>query len=583
MKKIWNEGRVVGYSAYEVYVKQAMANDLDSVPASEREWLASSLAMGSSMIVKINKFTDTVRDDKYTFIEIPMPNNTRLAGANTLLASFFDGKCEFNGQFATKVTEFSPLAQNDENASPTQNFNSSSPSSSFPHKEHLNYTDEQLDMLKGYMQIVDGVYIHSGTFKNNTNKPPEKDFAVNLKDTGRLRFTVKGMLKTDVHVLITGFTIRAVLNGVSGTDTSVNTESPQDGDFLGPAVFPWASKLVFSVPSSFISYFQTGLYQRKIETDLQSEVVTHTPIIDMKSKSGAAGNTTPKLNAPVAENYYKTAITETDNFLFKGTGLEGKKKTRILDTVDVANSLGDGTAVLTVYQKKAIYPPALYSTFVSTKGENYLHPVDIVAPGSVKVFNNATQQALVEYETEFPGTTSINRKSDGTLQVLNENNRIVSIADIRYENITNNPNEFQTPHKTYSGSEIPKVIRITSGVKSTYALSLATNKDITTTPELKSISSIPDNVLHLNKTNSEDNISWSSLIAALNDNLAIDLLGDRLKSAKYTLTRQKSVEEGPYLSFGPQGHELRLYISDVQPDPADIPVGSIGIGWGFKE
>ena len=583
MKQIWNEGRVVGYSAYEVYEKQAMAKDLQNVPASEREWLASSLSMGSSMIVKINKFTDTVRDDKYTFIEIPMPNNTRLAGANTLFASFFDGKCEFNGQFATKVTEFSPLAQNDENASPTEHFDSTSSSSLFPHKEHLNYTDEQLTMLKGYMQIVDGVYIHSGTFKNNTNKPPEKDFAVNLRDTGRLRFTVKGMLTTDVHLLITGFTIRAVLNGVSGTDTSIDTESPQDGDFLGPAVFPWASKLVFSVPSSFISYFQVGLYERQLQTDEQPEVVSHTPIIDMKSKSGSAGNSTPKLNVPVAENYYKTAITETDNLLFKGTGLEGKKNTRILDTVHTANSLGDGTAVLTVYQKKAIYPPALYSTFVSTKGENYLHPVDIVAPGTVKVLHNARQQDLIEYETEFPGTTSINRTGDGTLQVLNENNKIVSIADIKYENITNNPNEFQTPHKTYSGNDIPKVIKITSGVKSTYALSLATNKDIKTNPEIKSISNIPNNVLHLDKTNSEDNISWASLIAALNDNLAIDLLGNRLKSAKYTLTRDRSVNYGPYLSFGPEGQELRLYISDVQPDPADIPVGSIGIGWGFKE
>ena len=303
----------------------------------------------------------------------------------------------------------------------------------------------------------------------------------------------------------------------------------------------------------------------------------------MKSKSGSAGNSTPKLNVPVAENYYKTAITETDNLLFKGTGLEGKKNTRILDTVHTANSLGDGTAVLTVYQKKAIYPPALYSTFVSTKGENYLHPVDIVAPGTVKVLHNARQQDLIEYETEFPGTTSINRTGDGTLQVLNENNKIVSIADIKYENITNNPNEFQTPHKTYSGNDIPKVIKITSGVKSTYALSLATNKDIKTNPEIKSISNIPNNVLHLDKTNSEDNISWASLIAALNDNLAIDLLGNRLKSAKYTLTRDRSVNYGPYLSFGPEGQELRLYISDVQPDPADIPVGSIGIGWGFKE
>lgn len=581
MKQIWNEGRVVGYSAYEVYVKQHMSEDPNTPPASEREWLASSLAMGSSMIVKINKFNQTVDDEKYTFIEIPMPQNTRLASANTLMASFFDGKCKFNGNFGTAIIDVGPLAQNDENASPINNYEYSSPESAFPHKANLSYTQEQLDMLSSYMHIVDGVYVHSGTFQDYSKKPPQKDFAVNLKEPGKLRFTVKGNLKYDVNILITGFTIRSVLSGIVGGDTSLDTEHPEDGDFLGPAVFPWASKIIFSVPSSYIAHFDNGAYKRKIETDDKSYLVTHTPIIDMKSKSGSAGTTTPKLDNPVAENYYKTAIPETDKLLFKDKGLQGKKDTRILDTVHTSNTIGDGQAVLTVYQKKAIYPPALYSTFVASKGENYLHAVDIVAPGSVKVFNNATEQDLIEYEKTFPGTTSMNRTAEGTLQILNQNNKIVSISDLEYVAITNSANAFETPSKIYSGTDRPKMIKITSGIKSTYALTLATGTDLTASPNQKTISKNPSNVITVE--NSSDNLSWSSLIAALNDDLGIDILGDRLKTAKYTLISPRTAAKGPYLTFGPKDNPLRLYITDTQPDPSGVPIGSIGIGWGFKE
>ena len=44
-RQIWNEGRVVGYSAYEVYVKHALSVDPDHEPATEKEWLASMMAM----------------------------------------------------------------------------------------------------------------------------------------------------------------------------------------------------------------------------------------------------------------------------------------------------------------------------------------------------------------------------------------------------------------------------------------------------------------------------------------------------------------------------------------------------------
>ena len=57
-KEIWNEGRVTGLSAYEIYVKQHLVEDPANPPATEREWLSASIAMGSSMLLKVPEVGD---------------------------------------------------------------------------------------------------------------------------------------------------------------------------------------------------------------------------------------------------------------------------------------------------------------------------------------------------------------------------------------------------------------------------------------------------------------------------------------------------------------------------------------------
>ena len=37
MKQIYNEGRVVGYSSYDIYVRQLLSSDPTAVPMTERE------------------------------------------------------------------------------------------------------------------------------------------------------------------------------------------------------------------------------------------------------------------------------------------------------------------------------------------------------------------------------------------------------------------------------------------------------------------------------------------------------------------------------------------------------------------
>ena len=49
---IYNEGRVQGYNAYEIYIRQLLSEFPDAEVPSEKEWLSSILANGLSMILK---------------------------------------------------------------------------------------------------------------------------------------------------------------------------------------------------------------------------------------------------------------------------------------------------------------------------------------------------------------------------------------------------------------------------------------------------------------------------------------------------------------------------------------------------
>ena len=102
MQEIFNEGRVVGLSAYEVYVRHHMeeyGDDPDNPPASEREWLASSISLGTSILLKITPETANysesctvtggdLKEGEYWGIEITLPTKSRLCAANTIIAAY---------------------------------------------------------------------------------------------------------------------------------------------------------------------------------------------------------------------------------------------------------------------------------------------------------------------------------------------------------------------------------------------------------------------------------------------------------------------------------------------------------------
>lgn len=648
-REIWSEGRVVGYSAYEIYVKQHLSEDPETVPATEREWLASSLAMGSSMLLRVPDVNATT-STQHTYVDIPLPANSKLAAANTIVAQFFDGSGVFESaqsNWAVRISDYGSCISNTAQSSPDGYVG---PGGSIPSKTPADYTDLQKTQLSEYLRIYDGIFIQPGTWVDNNAKPPQKDFQADLsKPYPRIRLHVRGKIKNKPLILLTGFTIRSVLAGTVGQDTCTETGSPQDGDFLGPAVFPWAAKVVFCVPNSYVTYFEsTTGYERLLPTPSEytengskraprKREIKDIPVIDMQASK--------------LEDYYRSDDYQGGRFTYNRNyqdpshptygdpwyPFEISKVSPLLDTVD-----GDGTAVLTTFRRLLPYPPALYGTFATSADasgarNHALLPIDVVAPGTVKMFFNQPSTTLEEYEDKFPGTTAMNRNADGTIELLDvtdvQNRKVVKVADISMTYLHNSSNlRFYTPVSLRTGStsfasnQGLKLLKTQVGGRSAYSFMMSPDiADQDHEPDQIDIQKIPpeyisqmndrgeliyiDNVIRLDKahvhhgsgedsrflTRVSDMLMWSALVQALVEKRPIDLLGERLRDTKVSLTRQHSGSAGPYISFGPviktditQGGALdptdqaiRLYISNVKPEVTDVPIGSIGIGWGF--
>ena len=545
---LYNEGRVVGYSAYELYVKQQQSIDPDTPPASERQWLASTIAMGSSMLLRINADTNHESGEEW-MLEIPFPHEanktTMLCAANTIVASFFKGDATYLddssgvGGWAQRITDYGDLISNTAQSSPNGQVG---PTGTVPNQTLDKWSQKEKNELSQYLKIVDGIVIQPGTWSDGQNQPPQKDFIPDLGSYPRLRILFKGPIETQFQILLTGFTIRTVVKGVTGLDGSTSTSNPQDGDFLGPGQFPWAAKIMFSIPSSYISYFASNVYKRELPSGSESLTVDDTSVIDMKT-------TKP-------ETYYETNYPDA----------------RVSINVAEYSSLGDGTAVLTIYQKKDKYPPALYGTYVDSEGQNYLNPIDVVAPGTVKMFENATEAELKDYEDTFDGTFGMNKNDDGTIGVLDKYDNLVPAADVTVQDVTyTNPGGSSVTAKkviTKTGTKQAQSISISGDVAGNQYTVGSDTSSATTVGNTSAILGALQKVIP-----DSSNVTWAALLEALANNKSIDILGDNLKYVKAGLPRN-------YIQF-PNG--LRLYISSTEPPDKDVPVGSIGIGWGFYQ
>ena len=536
MREIYSLGRVAGFSAYELYVRQNEYEDPGSIPASEREWLASTIAMGSSMLCRIEADMSHDPEDDWV-LEVPFPENTRLGAANTIVGSFFRGEAEYYNGWAQRVTDYGELVCNTAENHPDAEVTNAS---NMPIQDVTNWPTELKEELAQYLKIVDGVVLQPGRWPDSENKPPEKDFLPNLGEVPVLRLHIKGRIERDFQVLLTGFTIRTVVRGVVGLDGCTASPAPEDGDFLGPGQYPWANKVIFTVPTSYVAYFVAGAYKRQLPSGAAERRVDDTVVVDMKT-------TQP-------ETYYESRNSDS----------------RVPVNVTEFSTLGDGTCVFTIYQKSPNYPPVLWGTYVDSEGQNYLNPVDIAAPGTIKMFRNSGQSDLQSYQNTYPGTTGFATHSDDTLNMLDDSNREVPVArtDIEYfrYNSLENTGPTATALKTTTGSIEHKALSLENINGNDYTVSSDNRRN-------KTIGNTSFDVGSQTKyTPSSSNINWSYLLDALANNRSIDILGDNLKAVKAGLPRN-------YVQF-PNG--LRLYISGTEPTDNDVPIGSIGIGWGFE-
>lgn len=691
-REIWNEGRVVGLSAYEIYVKQFLIDHPDEKPLSEREWLKSSLAIKQSMILKV-PFVTVPDGDVCAYVDIPLPEDSNLCACNTIVADFFNGDCEFDGNWATSVTSYSmsdvtvtdPITSTDkqlglidtDNISNGYHIPSQIPCGMINYKESASSDSadivritryERLEArLRNYSQIIDGVVLHSGTWeKSGTDITFEPNLA-DLKTTVRLlirySMTESGLDTSEEavrpFVLLTGFTDASIAQSIVHS-MDMETDN-NNGSFLGPIKFPWASKIVFNPSSIYAKYFLQSSYSRKL-----GPIPSENP--DWYDPSNP--------DSPVPETNWKNVLTKSvidltenefyENYLFRQhapskpglyelyakAAIDPRKE--FLSVADIGQTVDNETNVLTVYTKKLEYPPALYSTHSEyDDDESYLEPVDVVAPGSVKIFHDRQDVVtrLKDYQNTFPGTTAINKKTDGSLQVLDDDDKLVTLItsgygdlDVRYlgtttihnestganikaflhrfngidtENVAKtlvteqgNPYYIEDPttHELipdpsytgkvyYTGYSRPRLLQINLGDEKADVLmmsdtSIEDPEDLTHDPIDIVVSETPPSTIQLDKNNSDQNICWSALLEGLRHNRSIDLLGSRLKSAKDSLLGD-NLGSSAYLEFGTvhpatgggvlDDAPMRFYVSPVAPPTANIPEGSIGIGWGFDQ
>lgn len=264
-KEIWNEGRVVGYSAYEMYVKAALAKGI--TPATEQQWLASSLAMGSSLLLKVDMSTPNVHE-----FDVALPTGSKLRAANTIVASLFYGEAVFENDspWATKVSRYFQGPDNGQYDHP-----SGEVTEYVVFDEWLPGDESWKQTAKAYCNIIDGCVYQPGTWSSADSPPPYADMQPNLAGLPHVRIVYRVPV-TDVQpiILLTGFTDSGVIGGCVDTRGSVNTDNPQDGDFLGPAVFPWAAKITFTTPTSTVPYLldEMEYCKTKIEPTIEEDM-----------------------------------------------------------------------------------------------------------------------------------------------------------------------------------------------------------------------------------------------------------------------------------------------------------------------
>lgn len=294
-KELYNLGRVTGLSAYELSVKHQLAEYPDLPSMTEKEWLAATVTSGASMILKIPGGTSAGAHD------FPLPLDCSLCSGNSLIAYPFGGTCEFNeAGWATKVTSYGPLLVNTEDEHPvTPGDNASVVPVATDVKDQVKLLVSQ---MKDFVKLADGIIYQPGTW-TPSETVPHMDFKPDLSLGSIIRLYFVEPVTQDFYIIFTGLVNRAIIAGVSALDGSpINSSDPEDGDFIGPEVFPWGNKILFTIPTTMMHLYNAKV--RNVSTD--SDIFAYSADIEISGNEVSA-----------------IALEDTEGNKFKFTGAAG--------------------------------------------------------------------------------------------------------------------------------------------------------------------------------------------------------------------------------------------------------------------
>ena len=589
-QEIYNEGRVVGLSAWEIFMKECLSEGMDpsDIP-NEAQWLTSMIGMGASMILKIPSGTTAGIHD------FSLPSGSNLTAIGVIIANPFLGDCAFDlSNWAMKVTSYSPLISNTSSSSPSTG-TEQVPSGTYSISDYGN-------LVSNFAKIVDGiVYTKNANWEETESGTPKKDIDPNFNNSSTvIRLYINTDLTSDVQILFTGFNNKRILQAVSGHATTGGVGGSTDlanndwinGGMLGPEIIPWATKIVFSVPNS--TYNLANSLTRTIPSDATYTAKTVGGITFKNVTDTVKTNSLIDLNSINVRDYYTVHSSEFSS-----------SPTLQENVTEVSLGINDSYSELVAWypgmtaakinaatDSSKIFPPALYTTQITSTGTKTLVPLDTAAPGTVKGFKNSTQ--AYNYTQQMPDNYSI------------------------YYNPTNQSFTFVTPNQSdstkWSGTAKidylaePKA-QVTAGNASVkvIALSKSNGTDYATDGTASTTTATAANRGKLN---------WDILLNALKSNATYDFVGDKvrnfaidldntrigtsqaigdvkctsvtLKGQSVSLTSTLSgtdkvmTTSGATYKSGKNYIEfndgIRLYISKTAPG-SGMRTGDIGIGW----
>lgn len=279
MKEIYNEGRVVGLSSWEIYVRHMLAQNPTATPLNEQEWLSASLSPNVSMVLRIPEGTERgIHDYK-------LPADSDICACNLICGYLFDGEVALDdrGMWGVRVEDYGRLVRNDPDVHPE----SPGEPEDIPTKDNpIDVPDAFIEKCKEFLKISSGLIFQPGewidsvyytnvltqseqkivTQRNDYLLAPMRNiFAAKMLEpdmakTGFIRLAITGDITTDILLYLRGFSYKGVVSGEVGYAYVPDLGKPEDGGFLGPATFPWASPIQFIITTEVMSALIDGSY-----------------------------------------------------------------------------------------------------------------------------------------------------------------------------------------------------------------------------------------------------------------------------------------------------------------------------------